>query len=227
MHKLFSIISLVLLYIVVVCGQATVDIPITVSNDPGLTSDIYFGLDETATDGVDLALGEASLPGFPPSGYAAVWLFPDFTTISYRDYRNAPAFPYSGQVSYLIKLQNDLTSNPMTITWDLPSGIEATSTITAGAQVLSFSGTGSITFNYNPVNLQYIFVEVDFGTVATFSYSVDVLTGWNLVSAPGTNPAGMGVLTWWPNQNLAFSVYRFDGIQYQAVTDATPTEVTG
>jgi len=50
----------------------------------------------------------------------------------------------------------------MTVSWDLPSTIAATSTIGAGADIVSFSGTGSHSWDYNPVNLQFIFVEVDF-----------------------------------------------------------------
>jgi hypothetical protein len=164
MLKLLSIFSFVLLYIAVVSGQV-VNIPITISNNAGLTSDIYFGLDLTATDGLDLALGEDELPGFPPGGYACAWLFPDFTTLSYKDYRapgSPPSFPYTGHVSYTIKIQNDLADNPMTISWVLPSTIATTSTIGAGANIVTFSGTGSHSWNYNPVSLQYIFVEVDF-----------------------------------------------------------------
>jgi hypothetical protein len=188
MLKLFSIFSFVILSVSVVFGQV-VNIPITISNNDGLTSDIYFGLDLTATDGVDFALGEDELPGFPPGGYACAWLFPDFTTLSYKDYRapgNPPAFPYTGHVSYTIKIQNDLTANPMTITWALPSTIASTSTIGAGANVVAFSGTGSHSWNYNPVSLQYIFVEVDFIDIvpvelASFNASVSegsVVLNW-------------------------------------------------
>jgi hypothetical protein len=167
MLKLFSTFSLVLLFCTVTFGQAAVDIPITVSNNAGQTSDIYFGLDLTATDGVDLALGEDALPGFPPGGYAAAWLFPDFVTLSYRDYRapDPPPFPYTGHKSFMIKIQNDLTANPMTVSWNLPPEIAATSTITAGAQVVSFSGSFFIEFDYNPVSLQFITIEVDFENI--------------------------------------------------------------
>ncbi len=111
------------------------------------------------------------LPGLPPGGYFAAWLLPDFTTLSYNDYRapvppSPAAFPFTGTISYTVRLQNDLVDNPMTVSWNLPSGIAATSTITAGTQVVSFSGTGNIVFNYNPApgpnNLQYLFIEVDY-----------------------------------------------------------------
>jgi hypothetical protein len=59
-------------------------------------------------------------------------------------------------------------------------------------------------------------------TGTTFPLSVIVVDGWNMVSAPGTNPAGMEVVTWWPHRTG--SVFGFNGTQYVAVTDATPGE---
>jgi len=168
MRKLISIFSIAILYLTVAYGQAAVDIPITVGDNTGLSAPIFFGLDLTATDGTDFALGEDELPGLPPGGYFAAWLLPDFTTLSYRDYR-APgdtppgSFPFTGHKSFTIRIQTDVVGgNPMTISWNLPPEIAASSTIGNGANIVSFSGTGSHTWNYNPVSLLYIFVEVDF-----------------------------------------------------------------
>ena len=208
-------------------GQAAVDIPITVSDNLGISAQIYFGLDLTATDGTDFALGEDEIPGAPPEGYFAAWLFPDFTTLSYKDYRapgDPPAFPFTGHKSHIIRIQTDIPAgNPMTISWDLPPQIAATSTIGNGADTVSFFGIGSHTWNYNPVNLQYIFVEVDYiDTANTYELDVLVQNGWNMVSAPGINPAGMGVATWWPRRTG--TVWGFNGTQYVAKTVATPGE---
>ena len=208
-------------------GQAAVDIPITVSDNLGISAQIYFGLDLTATDGTDFALGEDEIPGAPPEGYFAAWLFPDFTTLSYKDYRapgDPPAFPFTGHKSHIIRIQTDIPAgNPMTISWDLPPQIAATSTIGNGADTVSFFGIGSHTWNYNPVNLQYIFVEVDYiDTANTYELDVLVQNGWNMVSAPGINPAGMGVATWWPRRTG--TVWGFNGTQYVSKTVATPGE---
>jgi hypothetical protein len=168
MRKLLSIFSLILLYVTVLHGQAAVNLAVTVSDNTGATNDIYFGLDLSATDGEDVGLGEAALPGVPPGGYFAAWLFPDFTTMSYFDYR-APgdpppgAFPYTGHKSFTIRIQTDIPAgNPMTFSWNLPPEIAATSTIGAGSDIVSFSGTGSHTWSFNPVSLLYVFIEVDF-----------------------------------------------------------------
>ena len=57
---------------------------------------------------------------------------------------------------------------------------------------------------------------------STFVLNVPVTLGWNMVSAPGINPAGMGVATWWPRRTG--TVWGFNGTQYVAKTVATPGE---
>jgi hypothetical protein len=209
--------------------QAAVDFAIKVDDNAGLTSNINFGLDLTATDGIDEALGEAELPGLPPGGYFAAWLLPDYTTMSYNDYRapgNPPAFPFTGHKSHIIRIQTDVPAgNPMTISWNLPSTIAATSTIGVTGNLVSFSGTGSHTWNYNPVSLAYIFIEIDYigiDSVETFELNVLVQNGWNMVSAPGFNQDGMEVGTWWSHKTG--TVWGFNGTQYVAKTVATPGE---
>jgi hypothetical protein len=54
----------------------------------------------------------------------------------------------------------------------------------------------------------------------TFFLSVSVTDGWNMVSVPGTNPAGMEVGTWWPHKTG--TVWGFNGVQYVAKTIAVP-----
>ena len=63
----------------------------------------------------------------------------------------------------------------------------------------------------------------DFGGGTTFALAVDVMDGWNMVSVPGTNPAGMGVDTWWPSRNALADVYKWTGT-YSSVTTTATTE---
>jgi hypothetical protein len=57
----------------------------------------------------------------------------------------------------------------------------------------------------------------------TFSMTLNVSNGWNMLSVPGTNPAGMLVGNWWPN--LTGTVYKFNpGSGYAGVTTTTPGE---
>jgi hypothetical protein len=60
-------------------------------------------------------------------------------------------------------------------------------------------------------------------TTMTFQLSVSVTNSWNMLSVPGTNPAGMAPINWWPN--LTGTVYKFNpGAGYAAVTTTTPGE---
>jgi endonuclease/exonuclease/phosphatase family metal-dependent hydrolase len=54
----------------------------------------------------------------------------------------------------------------------------------------------------------------------TIQLSVNVTNGWNMVSAPGVNPDGMEVNTWWPN--LTGTVWGFNGTVYVSTSTTTP-----
>jgi len=64
-----------------------------------------------------------------------------------------------------------------------------------------------------------IYFDKSLGT-STLPLTVSVADGWNMVSAPGINPAGMGVSTWWPNHTG--TVWEFNGTVYVPATTATP-----
>ena len=79
-------------------------------------------------------------------------------------------------------------------------------------------------FSYNGTN--YSSGLTDNATTqsgSTFSLSISVTNGWNMVSVPGINPAGQGVSTWWPDRNLLADVYKWNGT-YSVVTNTTPGE---
>ncbi len=81
------------------------DIPFT-GTDGTTTIPLAVGLDETATNGIDPALGESDLPPFPPAGVFDIRfdLFPyaGSALSTLNDYRNAPAFPYTGVVEHTL-----------------------------------------------------------------------------------------------------------------------------
>jgi len=163
MRKLLSIFSLVLLYVTVAFGQA-VDISILVEDNVGSSQVINFGLDPTATDGIDAALGESDLPPPPPgNAFDARWWLPPFAGAlsSWKDYRNAPAFPFTGSVQYSIKFQT--TDYPVTVSWDLPPEIASTSLIqdVFGGVLFSasFSGTSSAVITSTGITQLNVFVD--------------------------------------------------------------------
>lgn len=56
---------------------------------------------------------------------------------------------------------------------------------------------------------------------STFSLTVSILNGWNLVSVPGINPDGQGVANWWPGR--IGDVFKFNN-GYQIITTTTTGE---
>ena len=61
------------------------------------------------------------------------------------------------------------------------------------------------------------------GGGTTFSLSVNIINGWNVVSVPGINPNGMDIDTWWADRNNSSNVFKFD-YNYFPVTTTTPGE---
>ncbi|MBK9099323.1 MAG: choice-of-anchor D domain-containing protein [bacterium] len=151
MRKLFSILSLVLLYVTIAFGQAAIEIPITVEDSNGNTRTLIFGLDPAATGGIDVALGEVEQPPFPPGGaYEARFInFTGQSTLgegTLKDIRNAPSFPFTGTYSHRVRFQpEDQAAGTITVSWNLPPEIIAGSTITLlGGSPVPFVGTGSL-----------------------------------------------------------------------------------
>jgi hypothetical protein len=211
MRKLLSILSFVLLYVTIAFGQAAVDFPVLVEDNAAANQTIWFGLDLAATNGIDPGLGESDLPPPPPgNAFDARWWLPPFAGAlsSWRDYRApgaTPAFPFTGQVEYQIKFQT--TDFPITVSWNLPPEIAATSLIRDlfGGVIVSgsFSGTGSLVVSNPAVGGLQVLVDyngigpsgpepefaiapasLDFGGIAVGLFSTLQAT----VSNPGTDP---------------------------------------
>ena len=154
MRKLFSVLSLVLLFVTISFGQqAAIEIPLTVSDSNGNSRIIIFGLDPTATSGIDVALGEAEQPPFPPGGafdgrFINVTGQAQLGEGSLKDIRFAAAFPFTGNYTYRVRFQPGdplWESQTVTISWNLPTGVGAGSTITLlGGTPVPFVGVGSL-----------------------------------------------------------------------------------
>ena len=166
MRKLFSIFSLILLYFTIAFGQAAVDIPIMITDNAGHGFPLYFGLDLTATDGIDVAIGEAELPGWT-FGFDARLLLPPLYTIalnSYNDYRNAPSFPFTGQKEHRLAYQvGDGGGTVINIEWNLPSGVTGLlqDIITGTLINVPMSGTGIYTVT-NPGAFTQLKMFIDY-----------------------------------------------------------------
>ena len=101
-----------------------VKVPIVVINDVGSSTVLEVGLDSLASDDFDYIFGEANLPPLPPpTAWDTRLLLPEggFSGVksSFKDYRNAPSFPYTGSKEYRIQYQVG-TGTTVTISWDFP-----------------------------------------------------------------------------------------------------------
>jgi hypothetical protein len=108
------------------------------------------GLDVTATNCIDVSLGEAEAPPPPPPG--AFHIVFDLAPYGcgpltvWKDFRNAPSFPYTGVVQHTINVQRSEPGLAIDLAYQLPPGGEMTITdAITGAIYTSgpLTGTGS------------------------------------------------------------------------------------
>lgn len=171
MKKLFSTFLAVLMYATLaLCQTAAVDLTLTVADNAGGSRVLRFGLDLTATTGIDPHLGESDLPPFPPLGaYEARWNLQPFgvgVLSTYQDYRNAPSFPFTGQIIHRINWQYSDLATQISFTYNLPP--EATMLITSNnatplwsSGTLTGSGTYVVPDPDNEYSAARVFVNYD------------------------------------------------------------------
>jgi len=173
MRKLFTILTVVLLYSTIAFGQATVEIPFTVEDNDGHSGTLVFGLDETATSGIDPALGEVEQPPLPPSGvfdrrFVSRPGQSELGQGTLVDIRNAPAFPFSGTYEHQIYYQTGGAGTEITVSWDLPPAIITGSLIqdVFGGVFYNqpFVGIGSMTIT-NPALVTGLQIFVVYDTI--------------------------------------------------------------
>jgi hypothetical protein len=150
MKKFILFISFVFLAINLV-AQTEPAIKSTLQFTNGLENRfIHFGIDPTATDGIDEHLGEADLPPFPPPEVIEIrFNLPEgnFSGIksSYKDYRSGTV-PFSGQVEHRLRLQKG-SSDSLVIIWALPAEISCELKDLAGGVIINVQMTGEGNFN--------------------------------------------------------------------------------
>ncbi len=96
---------------------------ITMDDKAGGSRVLKFGLDPSATDGIDIQFGESDVPPFPPAGvFEGRFLLPinDFngTLGGYSDYRQG-TLPFTGQKEFRLSYQTGLGSE-IRVTWSFP-----------------------------------------------------------------------------------------------------------
>ena len=131
-------------------AQAQLEIPLVISNNAPTPSstNIWVGLDPTATNGLDPALGEANLPPLPPGGVWDVRLDIGGGVNSFRDFRNAPSFPFTGTYTSILRWQQQTGANTVTIAYNMPTNSTITIQDQFGGVLVNsgpLSGSGSFT----------------------------------------------------------------------------------
>ncbi|MBK9099331.1 MAG: T9SS type A sorting domain-containing protein [bacterium] len=149
----FTILSLC--YVNNFC-QSTPQISISfeIYDDAGGQKTLYFGLDQTATDGIDIHLGESELPPYPPVGaFDARWLLPENgfsgTLSSWSDYRFVPAFPFTGTIEHRFRYQSRSGATVMYIGWNLPATVTGLIQDLSNGTIINLEISGSGIYEIN------------------------------------------------------------------------------
>ncbi|MFQ5627460.1 MAG: FlgD immunoglobulin-like domain containing protein [bacterium] len=128
-----------------------VDIPLKISDGSGGVQVLYFGIDPSATDGIDVSLGESALPPFPPTGVFEARFIGDDIAVpglgqgSYRDYRPGTI---DTEIVRTFELRYQAAgSQAMTIAWNLPKGMSGLLQDLLGGIVVNetMADSGSVT----------------------------------------------------------------------------------
>jgi hypothetical protein len=165
MRKLLSVLSLVLLYCTIAFGQPAVYVSLIASEQT--VQPMSVGLDLTAENCLDLDLGEAEAPPYPPPGGFGIkfdldpYGCPALTV--FHDYRNAPVFPFTGTVQHTMIWQRSASGTSISIQYVLPTGAAMRITDVIGGVVLNLgpftnSGTAVIPGTY-PFSNAYVVME--------------------------------------------------------------------
>jgi hypothetical protein len=105
-------------------AQAKVDIQLTFEDGTGESRTRSLGLDSLATLGIDVTFGEEALPPLPPGFEVRFDLNPFGVAVqTYKDYRNAPSFPYTDTVEHRLIWQFSQGATGLTIKYNLPIGV--------------------------------------------------------------------------------------------------------
>ena len=127
MSSLYLALTMVLFYVIHIFGQesAQISIPFQIYDNAGGQKTLYFGVDQTATDSIDIHLGESDLPPFPPTGvFDGRWILPkngfNGSLSSWSDYRFAAGFPFSGTLEHRLKYQSAEGATIMYFSWNFP-----------------------------------------------------------------------------------------------------------
>ena len=146
--------------------SAQISFPFNVYDNAGGQKTLQFGLDQTATESIDIHLGESDLPPYPPSGaFDARFLLPENnfsgSLSSILDYRFAPAFPFSGTIEHRLRYQGANGATIMYFGWNFPPEVTGLLQDLVGGVIVNvpISGIGIYELtNFTVINQLKLFI---------------------------------------------------------------------
>jgi hypothetical protein len=151
--KLLFLLSISVLFSLSTFAQIQipdVSIPLVISDNAGNSRTLEFGLDSSATDGIDVNLDESDLPPFPPAGaFEARFILPEggFSGVlsSYKDFRQG-IIPFTGTVEHRIRYQVGFGANAVIVSWDFDSTVTGVLQDLAGGAFINVNMFGADSF---------------------------------------------------------------------------------
>ena len=203
MKKFFQFFSVFIVLSSIVFSQTVVD-SITVADGVGGSTVLKFGLDPTATDGIDVALGESLLPPFPPAGAFEARLFlPENgfsgTAASRKDFRFMDSIPYSGTKEFRLAYQPGTGSTAITFTWNLPAEVTGLLQDLFGGVLVNVTMTGAGSYPLTLLTIERLKMLITYNNVVpvelvSFSASVTGSSvNLNWVTATELNNSGFEI----------------------------------
>lgn len=172
---------------------------------------LTFGTSPTATNGIDSAFGEISLPPAPPAGVldARFELPVTPAEFSSKDFRRDTA----SAISWIVRFQPGPGGYPMTLTWNsaaLPAGTFALKDLVTGTVVnVDMKAQSSVAVSNTGITA----LKVEYSKQACSNLSLN--SGWNIVSIP-LAASSMSAATLFPQATSA--VFGFTNGYVQAAT---------
>ena len=169
MKKIFQILFVVIIFSTIGYSQIIFD-SVRVTDQLAGSRWLVFGLDPSATDGIDLSLGEGLLPPFPPAGaFEARFFLPEGTfsgtAASWRDFRNIVGVPYTGQKEFRLAYQPGTGSPGMRIEWNFPSNVTGVLQDIFGGVLINLPMSGTGFFNVTPPSIDRLKMLINYDAV--------------------------------------------------------------
>jgi hypothetical protein len=156
-----------------------VDLALHVTDGASGQRELRFGLDPSATPGIDPHLGEAELPPFPPAGVLEARFvgdgigIPEMGLGTYRDYRPGTA-GFEGSVAHRLRYQTG-DGSAITLSWDWPAGVTGRlQDIVTGSLIdVELAGAGSYTVT-NPDGFSALDLTITYSGSGASGPAVDL-----------------------------------------------------